>query len=231
MLAISTGSFRVTASLKAPRKRIISPRRVNALTERFVLARTTRAALAARPLRWLVALSLVLPLAILAIAGWISYQQHFSDARDRLDRDLSRIYEHALKVFETFDLSARYVDELLDGVSNEEIRAEEAQFNAKLKALIDSLPQLRDIWVVDANGAVPLVSGSAFPMQKVDLSERTYFLRTKNRSARPFVSEVIEGRVGGLTIFCDQPSPRECRRLFQRRDGHLRAARIFHQLL
>ena len=111
------------------------------------------------------ALSVILPLTILAIAGWISYRDHFTEARDRLDRDLNRIYEHALKVFETFDLSSRYVDELLAGASNEEIRAEEAQYHAKLKALADSLPQLRDIADLDANG-VPLVSGSVFPLQK-----------------------------------------------------------------
>src|SRR5882757_9782542 len=70
-----------------------------------------RARQAARPLKWLLALSLLLPIAILTIAGWISYKQHLVDARDRLDRDLGRIYEHALKVFETFDLSARYVDQ------------------------------------------------------------------------------------------------------------------------
>jgi two-component system NtrC family sensor kinase len=159
-----------------------------------------RAQLAARSLRWLVALSVVLPLAILAIAGWLSYQQHFADAKDRLDRDLGRIYEHALKVFETFDLSARYVDEMLDGVSSEELRAKETLYNTKLKALIETLPQLRDIWVVDGNG-VPLVSGTAFPMPKVDLSDRPYFLVHKAQKRGPYVGEITEGRVGRFIFF------------------------------
>lgn len=154
----------------------------------------------ARPLKWLVALSLFLPLAVLAIAGWISYQQHFDDARDRLDRDLGRIYEHALKVFETFDLSARYADELLGGASNEKIRAEEAQYNAKLKVLTDTLPQLRDIWVLDAKG-IPLVSGTIFPMPKVDLSDRAYFSVHKNEKRGPYVSEVVDARVADLRFF------------------------------
>jgi two-component system NtrC family sensor kinase len=159
-----------------------------------------RAQLAARPLKWLVALSLLLPLVVLAIAGWISYRQHFVDARDRLDRDLGRIYEHALKVFETFDLSARYVDELLEGVSNDKIRTDEAQFKAKLKTLIDALPQLRDIWVIDANGAA-LVSGTGFPAVAPNLSDQNYFLAHKTKTQGPFVTEVIDGSAGQPRFF------------------------------
>ena len=154
-----------------------------------------RAQLAARSLRWLVALSLVLPLAVLAIAGWLSYEQHFADARDRLDRDLGRISEHALKVFETFDLSARYVDELLAGASNEKVRTDAALYNAKLKSLIDTLPQLRDIWVVDANGT-PLVSGSAIPTPTPDLSDQDYFVAHQKDRRGPFVSEATVGGAG-----------------------------------
>ena len=159
-----------------------------------------RAQLAARPLRWLVALSLVLPLAILAVAGWISYRQHFADARDRLDRDLNRIYEHALKVFETFDLSARYVDELLAGAGSEKIRAEETRYHGRLKALTDTLPQLRDIWVLDANG-VPLVAGTIFPMPRADLADRAYFSVHKEKKRGPYVSEVIDARIADLRFF------------------------------
>ena len=44
---------------------------------------------ALRPLRLLVAASILLPLAIFAFAAWISYQQHLTEARDRLRRDQS----------------------------------------------------------------------------------------------------------------------------------------------
>ena len=153
-----------------------------------------------RALKLLVALSLILPLMLLAVGGWISYRDHFLDARDRLDRDLGRIHEHALKVFETFDLSSRYVDELLGDASSQEIRAEEAQYHAKLKALTVTLPQLRDIAIVDATGA-PLVSGTVFPLPKVDISERSYFTAHKDGRRGPFVSEVMHGKLADLTFF------------------------------
>ena len=138
-------------------------------------------------------LSLALPLSVLAIAGWLSYEQHFADARDRLDRDLGRIHEHALKVFETFDLSARYVDQLLDGASNEKIRANKAQYSSKLKTLIDTLPQLRDIWVVDAKG-IPLISGMASPAPKSDLSDQPYFTAHKDQKRGPYVGDIADSQ-------------------------------------
>ena len=36
------------------------------------------------------------------VAAMISYRNHMADARDRLDRTLTSVYEHALKVFETY---------------------------------------------------------------------------------------------------------------------------------
>ena len=56
----------------------------------------------------------------------ISYRQHLTEARDRLQRNLGTVYEHGLKVFETFEITSRYLDELLSDVTDEQIRADEA---------------------------------------------------------------------------------------------------------
>jgi hypothetical protein len=85
---------------------------------------------AERPLRMLLAATVVLPILLFSAVAAISYRQHFVDARDRLNRDVGRITEHALKVFETFELSAIYLDELIANVSDEEIRNNEAQYSA-----------------------------------------------------------------------------------------------------
>lgn len=154
-----------------------------------------------RALWALVVLSILFPAIVFGIAATLSYRAHFDDARDRLQRDLSRIYEHAVKVFETFDLSARYLDEILSDVSDAEIRANEPTFNAKLKAVQESLPQLRDIWVIDAQG-LPMVSGTVFPMPQVNLSDRRYFAVHKNgEAAGAYVSDVMDARVADLQFF------------------------------
>jgi two-component system, NtrC family, sensor kinase len=149
---------------------------------------------AERPLRWLVAGSLVLPVAIFAIASAIAYRQTLLEARDRLDRNLNTAYEHALKVFETFDLSSRYLDEMIGDASDEQIRASEAQYHARLKVLTDVLPQLADLWVIDADGH-PLVSGTVFPMPRLDLADRHYFSVHKgSQSDGVYVGEVVRAR-------------------------------------
>jgi two-component system NtrC family sensor kinase len=65
---------------------------------------------------------------VLGIGAGISYRQHVQDAESRIQRNAARLYEHALKVFETFELSARYLDELLHRVSDDQLRVAEAQF-------------------------------------------------------------------------------------------------------
>ncbi len=156
---------------------------------------------ALRPLRLLLAATIILPLAIFLFAAWISYHQHLAEARDRVQRNLNTVYEHALKVFETFELSARYLDELLADTTEAEIRKNEADFNARLKTITDTLPQLRDLWVISATG-FPLVSGTVYPMPKIDLSDRDYFRVHRNSAnAGTYVSEVLKARAADTTFF------------------------------
>ncbi len=156
---------------------------------------------AERPLRALLVASVVLPVALFAVAGWISYHRHFDEARDRLERSLGRITEHALKVFETFELSAIYLDELLSNVTDADIRKSESEYSARLLNITRTLPQLRDLWVIDAEG-YPVVSGTIFPMPRINLSDREYFRVHKNKEASGLhISEVLSARAADSKFF------------------------------
>ncbi len=146
-------------------------------------------------LHWLLAAAILLPIFVFAVGATISYRQHQVEARDRLQRNLATVYEHALKVFETIDVSARYVDELFLNVSDEQIRGSEGELNARLKALTDMLPQLADIWVIGADGH-PLVSGTVFPIpRQLDLSDRAYFRAHKDKQIEGlFIDSVVQAR-------------------------------------
>ena len=149
---------------------------------------------AERPLWWLVAASIVLPLLGFAIAAIISYRGHMADARDRLERTLNGVHEHALKVFETFELTARYLDEFLSNVSDRDIRDAEAVFHVRLKAITDTLPQLADIWIIDRDGR-PVASGTVFPMPPLDLADREYFRAHRDNLVQGvFIDEVVRAR-------------------------------------
>ena len=79
------------------------------------------------PLRLLVVASVMLPLAIYAVASWISYRQHFEEAEDRLQRTVATMQEHAIKVFETFEISERYLEELFNDAEDADITANRSE--------------------------------------------------------------------------------------------------------
>src|ERR1700710_216511 len=95
-----------------------------------------------RPLRLLIAASLLLPIAIFIIASWLSYQQHFVDAEDRLQRTVNTMHEHAVKVFETFEISQCYLEELFNNVSDTQILVEEEEYSRRIANFYKTLPQL-----------------------------------------------------------------------------------------
>ena len=157
--------------------------------------RRTDAERADRPMHWLLAAVIVLPIAVLVAGAAISYRQNVAEANDRLQRNLGTVYEHALKVIETIELSSRYLDQVLEDVTDEQIRANEADFNRRLKTLTDTLPQFADIWIVDAAGH-PLASGTVFPIpRQLDLSDRDYFRAHRNDEVSGlYVGDVVTSR-------------------------------------
>ena len=146
-------------------------------------------------LHWLLVAAIALPLTIFAAAATISYRQNQIDARDRLQRNLGTVYEHALKVFETVELASRYLNEVLNDAADPDIRANEDAFHRRLKSLTDILPQFADIWIVDANGR-PVVSGTVFPIpRELNLSDRAYFRAHANNAAQDlYIGDVVTAR-------------------------------------
>src|SRR3569623_1556046 len=157
---------------------------------------------AERPLKILIAASVILPLIIFAIASWISYNQHVADARDRLQRTVDTMQEHAIKVFETFAISERYMEEMFSGVSDADIRGHEEDYSRRIRNFIRDLPQLRDLWVIDANGR-PLVAGTVHPLPAtLALADRDYFAAHKNGTAGDtYISGVVQGRAYEANFF------------------------------
>ena len=156
---------------------------------------------AERPLRLLMIASVVLPLVVFVIAGWISYNQHIADATDRLQRTVATMQEHAIKVFETFAISERYMEEMFNDVSAAEIAESEEEYSVRLRNFTHSLPQLRDLWVIDADGR-PLVSGTVYPMPRnLALADRDYFSAHVDGNVEVYISGVVEARAANTNFF------------------------------
>ena len=148
-----------------------------------------------RVLHLLAVLSVLVP--ALAIAGYaaLSWDMQERAANDRLDRATDLLHEHATRVFDTFELLSSYADELTLGLSATGIRNDEGEINARLRRYKQALPQVQDVWLLDANGRA-LVSANVFPMPPgMDLSDRGYFQALRDGAAEPFLSDVLRGRV------------------------------------
>jgi signal transduction histidine kinase/DNA-binding response OmpR family regulator len=165
-----------------------------------------------RTLWLLLAAILIVPLLVFAGAATVSYRSHFQEAEDRLIRFLDVVNEHAVKVFETEELAAQQVDVLLDDLSDADIIAREADLNAKLRQLVLRLPQVNDIWAIDATGH-PLVTSNFMPAPRgLDLSDRRYFTVHRDRQLPPgtaYISEILHGRADPTVRFFQMSVRRE----------------------
>ena len=146
--------------------------------------------------------SLVLPILLFAGFSWLSYESHWRDAHQYLDRTADLIHEHAIKVVETQELLATQVEEMLRGLPDDEIRTREREFHDRLRVSTRTLPQIQNVWVLDADG-YPLLTANNYPVPRtIDASDREYFQVHRSGSGpRTFVSEILRGRAQSATFF------------------------------
>src|SRR5436189_2807877 len=112
---------------------------------------------AIRLLQLMMVASVVLPVVLFAFAAWLNYGHEQRVADDRIDRSLDILHEHTLKVFQTVERTIAEVDEVVRDMSDEAIRADQPRLHGRLTRIVDALPQLRAIFLIDGNGH-PLVS-------------------------------------------------------------------------
>ena len=156
---------------------------------------------AIRFLRLLIAASLVFPILLLGYASVINYRAAWTGADERIERTLDVLQEHALKVFETVDLAIDTATEVLRGFSDDDIRAGEARFHARLKQLHDGLPEVGAILVFDRDGHL-LISTADLPAPRnVDFSDRDYFKVHRAGEAGTSIGEVLVPRVSAIYFF------------------------------
>jgi signal transduction histidine kinase/ActR/RegA family two-component response regulator len=185
-----------------------------------------RSSVAAGPaekfLRGVVIAAVVLPLTVFASASFLSYRSHVADARERVAHSVDVIHQHAVRVFESDILVAGQVDALLEDVSDDDVRRQEARLHQRLRAISDRLPQVEDIWVIDRNGR-PLVTANFMPVPAtLDLSDRSYFRVHRDGAIAPgrtYVSEVLQGRANPNTRFFQLSTRRTSRGDAGRFDG------------
>jgi two-component system NtrC family sensor kinase len=153
---------------------------------------------AVRLLKLMMVASLVLPALLYAYASWVSYRDTHATADERIDRLLDVQQEQALRVFQTIDRTFAEVDEVVRGMSDEQIRAAQASLHPRLERIAGVMPELQAIVLIGRDGT-PLAS-SALASVKTDgnFSDRDYFRAQIEKDAGTYVSEVRTPNLSGV---------------------------------
>src|SRR6185369_3682246 len=154
---------------------------------------------AVRLLQWMMIASVVLPAALFAYASWVSYRDVHAVTDERVGRSLDVMQEHALKVFQTVDRTFAEVNEILRGMSEEDIRVDQPRLHERLARIVATMPQLYGILLVDRDGRPLAASTLAAAPDGVLFNDRDYFLAQLDHDAGTYVSDMRSPRLPGIT--------------------------------
>src|SRR6266436_1647988 len=154
---------------------------------------------AIRLLQLMMVASVVLPLVLFAFAAWLNYRHEYAVADDRIERSLDILHEHTLKVFQTVERAIAEVNEIVRGMSDDDIRSDQLRLHERVKHIVDALPQVRAIFLIDRDGR-PLVSSQLRRIPSdFNSRERSFFNVHVAGDVGTYVSDVLTPRLTGLS--------------------------------
>ena len=140
----------------------------------------------------------VLPVLLFAFASWLNYRHENAVADDRIERSLDILHEHTLKVFQTVERAIAEVDEIVRGMPDNAVRQDQPRLHERLKQIVDALPQLRAIFLIDRDGRPIVSSQLAQVPADFNLGDRDFFEAQAAGHAGTYVSDVHTPRLTGF---------------------------------
>ena len=113
------------------------------------------------PNRSLFAVAFVVPLLLLALAGWLNWRQAESQALHRARQTTEALSEHALRTLTTHELIIDVVDRYVQGWSWEQIRTSH-ELHLLLRDLAGRNKDIASIFLLDPDGR-SWISSRRFP--------------------------------------------------------------------
>ena len=133
--------------------------------------------------------SLVIPAALFVYASFNDYRDVYAVADERIDRSLDVQQEQGLKVFETVDRVFPEIDEVVRGMSDDEMRAAGTTLTPRLQRIVAVMPQLQSIVIVGRDGRLLASSVPGALAAGTDLSDRDYFKAQVDGTAGTYVGD------------------------------------------
>ena len=151
-------------------------------------------------LRTLLVLSCLLPLLVLALASWRSWDYERAEAEDAAASTIGLLEEHVRKVLDTQILVLNWIADRAEGASWAEIERSQPLYQL-LDFLDKNYAQIDGIFLADASGRLRLNSHQ-FPLQRqIGLADRDYFQALSSHRLPLFISASYPGRWNGDVSF------------------------------
>jgi two-component system NtrC family sensor kinase len=161
----------------------------------------TRRDATVRLLKWMLALTIVVPAALFSYFAITTYDASFALADERIQRSLDVVEEHAAKVFESLNVISTAINGRLRDLSDEQIRAAQEYVHRQFKEIVAAMTGVDAIWIFDRNGR-PVASSYVYPVPgDLSVSDRDYFRAHIERDIGVYVSEVLTPRVTATPVF------------------------------
>jgi signal transduction histidine kinase len=152
---------------------------------------------AIRTLRILIVGTIMVPLLLGMVGGYLSYRASYQSAEAALAEAAAVAEQNAIKILDTHILVAARIDDLLAGLTDAQIRADEKTLHERIAQQIEGLRQVAAAWVIAADGS-ELVSARVFPVEKnLDYSAREDFRTLRSTGSPTYIWAVRSKSLSG----------------------------------
>jgi signal transduction histidine kinase len=153
-----------------------------------------------RLVRLSMAASLLVPSLLFGFASWRSYRNLAALTDERLERSLDVQQEEARKTFELVDLALSATSDLVAGMSDADISANENRLHPMLQKLTGQIAVIQSIWIYGKDGRA-LVSSWPQPVPEQSFADWDFFMACANGYVGNYYGQVYKSRFNGQPFF------------------------------
>jgi two-component system, NtrC family, sensor kinase len=154
-----------------------------------------------RLLQVLAAAALLLPLLFFAFASALSHRATYALADERIERSLDVLQEQALKVFQSMNLALDTVENMLAGLSDADIRANEERLHRRLRQIQSTLPEVQSIWIFGPTGHPHVITRDYPAPYAEDFAALDYFAVPRDGPPGVYIGGIHQSVSGGQPYF------------------------------
>jgi signal transduction histidine kinase/ActR/RegA family two-component response regulator len=153
-----------------------------------------------RLLQVLAAAALLLPVLFFAFASALSHRSTYALADERIERSLDVLQEQALKVFQSMNLALDTIENMVAGLSEAEIRANEEQLHMRLRQIQGALPEVQSIWIFGPTGHPQVITRDYPAPYAEDFGALDYFVGPRDGRG-VYIGGIHQSVSGGQPYF------------------------------